>query len=63
MRDPKAVSKLVRDAAFNFEKTEENRNCSGYVTEHLRQAIDHMKKNGVSSYTIPTTPAATQHAS
>lgn len=63
MRDPKAVSKLVRDAAFNFEKDEENRNCSGYVTTHLRQAIDYMKKNNVSTYTIPTTPAAEQHVS
>jgi hypothetical protein len=50
MRDPKAVGKLVRDAAFNFEKDEENRSCSGYVTRQLREAISHMQKHNVSTY-------------
>lgn len=50
MRDPKAVGQLVREAAKNFEKTEVNRSCSGYVTQTLREAIAHMQKNNVSTY-------------
>lgn len=50
MRDPKKVGVLVRAAAFNFEKTEENRSCSGYVTRELRNAIEQMQRNNTSTY-------------
>jgi hypothetical protein len=50
MRDPKAVGALVRAAAFNFEKDDDNRSCSGYVSNQLREAITHMQKNNVSTY-------------
>jgi hypothetical protein len=54
MKDPKAVSKLVRDAAFNYEKDEINRSCSGFVTSHLREAISYMQKHKVSTYGVQT---------
>lgn len=57
MRDPKAVGKLVRDAAFNFHKDEENRSCSGYVTTQLTAAINHMQKNKTSVYTSQSVAA------
>ena len=57
MRDPKAVGKLVRDAAFNFEKDDNNRSCSGYVTSQLREAISYMQKNEVSTYGVQSRAA------
>lgn len=57
MRDPRAVGKLVREAAFNFEKDEENRSCSGYVTRQLREAITQMQKNNTSTYVAQSRPS------
>ena len=47
-----SVGKLVRDAAFSFEDGM-YKNCSGYVSEQLRQAVrkaaDERSRNAVAA--------------